>query len=222
MHNLPTILLVACALVVTGLVMRRELAGSRIAVVYQEPVDDWQRLLHGRRIGPRETPAVAIEFSNFKCRYCRDSWQDLNELRKRFPSAFSIFYRHLPRRGDKESVQAALASECAAEQGRFETYHNILFERQEEIGSTSWSEFARLSDVPDMARFEKCLENEWFRESIERDQYVAESLGIRGTPTFIVDGWLLVGTLPMPEWERRIQAMLPKDDSSIEKGNIGE
>jgi protein-disulfide isomerase len=89
---------------------------------------------------------------------------------------------------------AALASECAGEQGRFGEYHDVLFSHQPSLGLESWMAYASQAKVSDMAKFDECVKSKRMRARLEREQRTAYDLGITNTPTFVVDGQMYNGT----------------------------
>jgi protein-disulfide isomerase len=91
------------------------------------------------------------------------------------------------------AVPSALASECAGDQDRFAEYADVLYEHQDAIGQKTWDDFAILAEVPDIESFRECVVTERHRERVENDAKLARGLGLRGTPSFIVNGRLRIG-----------------------------
>jgi protein-disulfide isomerase len=119
-------------------------------------------------------------------------------------------YVHFPVLGP-DSMTAAEASECAAQQNRFWEYHNLLYENQG-IGFAP----ANLTDLAgqlglDTADFEACLANFTDRASLEEDIRLAQIMGVRGTPAFLVNGIPLAGAYPYENFEQIIEGILAGD-----------
>lgn len=204
LQNAVTGVLVLCALTVIGLVVRRQFLPSAAEAAVTE-VEEWKPLaLVGNRMGPAQPEVSVVEFSDFQCPYCARAHQELAEVRKKHPGV-AVVYRHLPLNGHAQAVPAAVASECAAEQGAFEAYSDLLFRNQDSIGVTGWDEFARRSGVRDVERFRACLTGDAARERVERDRAAATRLGARGTPTFVVNGKMFSGSVPPGGWDRWIE-----------------
>ena len=90
----------------------------------------------GPTLGPASAPVTIIEFSDFQCGYCKKFWADtLPELKKSYfdKGTARFVFRHFAILG-KHSEQAALAAECAAEQGQFWNYHDMVFANQQGEG----------------------------------------------------------------------------------------
>lgn len=212
-----TAVLVLCALVVTALVVRREFfAPEPAAAARPEPreIEDWRRLAEtGIVVGDPAAPVRIVEFSDFQCPFCARVAPDLRALVEERPGEVALVFRHLPLEAiHPHAFDAAVASTCAAEQGRFEPMHDLLFERQAEIGTVAWGDFAAEAGVPDADAFAACLESEPVRERVRADASEAERLRIGGTPTLIVNGLAFEGALPRAELEAQVDAALERAD----------
>lgn len=190
-------ILMACALLITALVVRREFFPPTPPEAGAEPVeiDDWQTLADGgRRVGDPEAPVEIVEFVDFQCSFCAQAAHRLDALLERFPERLAVIYRHFPiDRIHPYATGAAIAAECAADQGRFKAYHDVLLASQASIGTEEWSWFAERAAVEDLEAFELCLSEEWPVERVTSDVALAGSIGVRGTPAFVFDGKLYSG-----------------------------
>lgn len=186
--------LVICAIIVTAIVVRREFMTAAVGVEIRE-VADWERVANqGRRLGTLEARLVVVEFSDFQCPYCEAAAQQIRELLEEYPSRLAVVYRHFP----IESIHphaslAAEAVECAGDLGQFERYHDALFDGQPSIGTRPWVEFITWPSPTDSAMFSECMEVGRHRERVAADKALGDSIGVSGTPTFIVDGRLHAG-----------------------------
>jgi protein-disulfide isomerase len=198
--NLLTGVLVVCALIVTALVARRELMPTaRQHAPEPEFVSQWQRFAAaGQRMGPATAPVTVVEFSDFQCPACRALASSIEEIRRREPSRVAVVYRHFPLSGHPHARAAAHASECAASQSAFGAFHNLLFAEQASIGQTGWADFARRAGVRDLGAFETCLGDSSRAQSVlQRDSLAGAELHVAPTPTFMINGWKIVGVPPL-------------------------
>lgn len=195
--NAATVVIAACAVVVVALLVRREFfVDSPSADPTRGPavVEDWQRLLNGdRQDGPSSPRMTVVEFVDYQCPFCLQAEQRIDQLRERYRDYLAVSYRHFPLPIHAHAFDAAVASECAGEQGRFLAFHDVLFEDQMAIGVDSWLDFAKRAGVSDQARFLACLDEEAPRDRVEADMALAQSIGVTGTPSFVVEGLLLEG-----------------------------
>lgn len=165
----------------------------------------------GPALGSASAPVTIVEFSDFRCSFCKKFWADtLPKLKQSYldkGTAYFVF-RHFAILG-KQSEQAALASECAAEQGKFWQYHDKLFVNQ---GGLAFSEsklkgYARELRLQE-ADFNACLATGKYQSKVERETMTAAYLGGRGTPMFLVNEWLLVGAQPFETFQKVIDQAL--------------
>lgn len=187
--------LLICALVITGLLLRRELVSQAPQVVSEDPVkvEDWPRLLEaGVHFGVQGAPVSIAVFSDFQCPFCKLFHESLQQVRREFGDRMEITYLHFPLSYHTHAIPAALASECAERQGRFEQFADAVFARQDSLGVLSWTGFATLAGVPSAAAFEACFDSV-SDAKVLAGQNLAKRIGARGTPTVLVNGWKLAG-----------------------------
>jgi protein-disulfide isomerase len=198
--NLAMGVLVACALLVTGLVVRREFFGAtpEPRAARTSVVADWRDYAgSGHRIGPADAPVTLVMFSDFQCPACAVAADRLRALRRAFPNEVAVIYRHFPLRNHPHAVAAARASECAATAGRFESFHDELFVRQDSIGTTDWVRFAALAGVADTAGFRRCASSTDALAALDRDTTAGHRLQVRATPTLLINDVRVQGAVPL-------------------------
>jgi protein-disulfide isomerase len=208
-----TSILVVCALVTTGLVIRREFfaAPNPQASGTEEPryIEDWRAHLHdGATLGSAQAPVQLIEFADFECPFCANFHNTVKQVEEQFPGKIAVSFVHFPLPGHRFAEPAARAAECAADQGRFEAMHDQLFANQNAFGLKSWSEFALAAGVPDLTAFETCVKQETPLQQVEAGKKAGEQLDVRATPTIIINGWKLAQPPGPTELKRMVQAIL--------------
>lgn len=219
LSHLANTVLVVCAVVVTGAVVRRELlepgappgpAASGVRKLVEGP-----DLASGvRLLGRADAPVKIVVFSDFQCPFCAVFHQTLQRVRARHPDRVAVAYRHLPLDAIHPHARAAgLAAECAGEQGRFERYADLLFAQQDAIGQKAWAGFAREAGVPDVGAFDVCMAERRWAGRVDQDARLAEEMDIGVTPAFIINGTLIPGVAPEADLERWIL-----DPASIPRG----
>jgi len=112
----------------------------------------------------------------------------------------------------QESVWAAQAAECAADQGKFWQYHDLLFARQNGENQGAFTEdkligFAQEMGL-DMTKFQPCLKNDQTLARVQADVQEGQAAGVRGTPTFFINGQALVGAQPIEAFRSAINQAL--------------
>tara|TARA_Y100000034_G_C6903071_1_gene418229 strand:+ start:528 stop:1424 length:897 start_codon:yes stop_codon:yes gene_type:complete len=169
----------------------------------------------GNSLGPEDAENVVIEFSDFECPFCGLSFDDARG-QARFGSDYEaavprlkelaeqgkirLVFRHFPLSFHPDAMPAAIASECAAEQGNFWAYHDKLFENQNALSLNDLKGYALTLGL-DTAQFNDCLDTERYKEKVQQDLSDGQSYGVSGTPAFFVNGQLLSGSQPWSEFE---------------------
>lgn len=147
-------------------------------------------------MGSPSAPVTMIEFADFQCPFCsRFFSQTLPEIEKNYIDSGKVrfVYKNMPLQNLHPNARAAaLAAECANEQGKFWEYHNKLFENQ-----TSWARLAGTdaaktfkqyaSDLGlDANSFKSCLDSGKYADKVNKDYKDGTNYGVTGTPTFFI------------------------------------
>jgi protein-disulfide isomerase len=123
----------------------------------------------------------------------------------------NLVYKHSAFLG-QESVWAAQAAECAADQGKFWEYHDLLFDKQngENVGLfTKEKLIAYAKELGlDSAKFDPCLQNDETLQRVIQDTQEGRQVGVTGTPTFFINGQPLVGAQPAEVFQAQLDAAL--------------
>ncbi len=151
-------------------------------------------MVSGTSMGAADAPVVLEIFEDFQCPACRQfnlQSEQLVEQELVATGLVRVEFRQYPFIGN-ESVQASNASLCAADQGRFWDYHDILFANQtgENVGAFTERRLLAFAETLglDMNSFETCLSEELHQDRIDADRALGLSYGISGTPSFIING----------------------------------
>ena len=155
-----------------------------------------------------------VEFSDFQCPFCGRYQQTVHpELMKQYVDSGQVnfAYMHSAFLG-QESVWAAQAAECAADQNKFWAYHDLLFSRQNGENQGAFTKdklsgFAKELGL-DMTKFDPCLTNDETLARVQADTQVAQKAGVRGTPTFFINGQPLVGAQPLTAFQTVLSKQL--------------
>ena len=156
--------------------------------------------------GDENAEIVIVDFSSYSCPYCRKF--TLNTLPKILEN-FNVKYvfKDFPIHGEI-AIKAHEAANCAYEQGKYWEYHDILFQRQSEWkkNESKFVEYAKMLGL-DVEEFKACLDSGKYREEVLKDRDEGTKLGVRGTPTFIIDGKKVSGALPYQEFEKILDSL---------------
>ncbi len=151
------------------------------------------------RRGNPDAPVVLVEWADFQCPYCVRVTALVDRLLEQRDDV-QVVFKHFPLSFHPAALPAALAVEAAGKQGRFWEMHDALFAMGKAIGEGIDGD-APLPDsgpVPfesvaadlglDVERFRRDVRSEELRGLIEQDRKEAMSIGVKGTPSFFIDG----------------------------------
>ncbi len=183
-----------CALVLTGLVVRREVfSGAAFRGGVQQKnvfLSDW-KVISQQLTKSDLAPVRVLEFGDFECPYCAEFYKTLKAVRARFPQNIAFAYVHFPIPGHRFAIPGARVAECANEQGRFEAMYDKLFEGQDQFGLKPWDDYATAAGVPDLSAFDACVKRTDPIPRVEEGKALGAKLDVQGTPTVIINGWKL-------------------------------
>lgn len=163
-------------------------------------------------MGDPNAPVVIEEFSDFQCGYCRKFFlQTESALIEQYVATGKVYfiYRTLGDWLGPGSQLSAEAAYCASDQDMFWEYHDTLFVNQGLIAFSSDNLLKLADDLGlDMNTFRTCMESDKYRPLVEKDLHDGLAAGVRGTPTFLINGKLVVGAQPFSVFQREIEAAL--------------
>jgi protein-disulfide isomerase len=158
--------------------------------------------------GAKEAPVTVIEFSDFQCQFCRQSWPTIDQMVKTYAGKIRLVFKQLPLPLHPQALQAAQASLCADAQGKFWPYHDKLFNSDDLTDSALKSYAAELG--LNRTDFEKCLGSSAVLDQIHKDTEEARKIDVRVTPTFVINGKVLEGLIEPADFDREINFQLRK------------
>ncbi|MBF0421601.1 MAG: DsbA family protein [Magnetococcales bacterium] len=157
--------------------------------------------------GLAQAPITITEFSDFECPYCRKEQAVLGQLKSTYGDKLRFVFRHYPLPFHKHAPKASEASMCAHEQDKFWQYHDALFTDSQSIAEEGLKELAKKQGL-DEAKFDECLKSGRHTARIAADTAEGKQLGITGTPTFFVNGFKMVGAIPLNNFKEVIDREL--------------
>ena len=131
----------------------------------------------------------------------------LGQVTRDFPGKVRLVYKDYPLPFHAGARPAAVAARCAGEKGLFWEYHDLLFERAPKHGADSLKAYAKELQL-DEAAFGQCLDSERYQADVNGDIGEGRKFGIRGTPTFYINGLPLVGSHAAATFKRVIDGEL--------------
>lgn len=169
----------------------------------------------GRVLGNANAPVTIDLYSDFQCPVCRRADLTIQALVPKYidTGKAKVVYHNFAFIG-RESTQAALAAECANDQGKFWAFATHLFDNQtgENVGAFSDANLKRFAQELnlDTAAFNACFDSNKHGALIQKELEEGRNLGIQATPSFFVNGQFIEGLLPQEQFGATIESYLPK------------
>ena len=139
-------------------------------------------------LGASHAPVTVVEYGDFECPNCKQAAPAVKLLLERFPGRVRLVYRHFPlEEVHPHALQAALAAEAAAGQGKFWPMHDLLFDNQRHLKLPQLRGYAQRLEL-DMLRYDAEMEGELYLQRVREQVEGGERSGVRGTPTFFLNG----------------------------------
>lgn len=169
----------------------------------------------GYDVGSTDAPVVIVNFSDFGCPFCGSfSRETYPVIEAEYVRTGKVFFKYVPfvMGMFPNGSEAARAAECAGDGGSFWAMHDSLYASQSEWKKSRapLAVFQRMVAHPfaDRRHFDACYADSETHPRTRRNNAAAEALGIRVTPSFVVNGRPIEGALPLVDFRRVIEAAL--------------
>jgi protein-disulfide isomerase len=158
--------------------------------------------------GASDAPVTIVEFSDFHCPYCRRVQPVLDQVRAKYDGKIKIVFRDFPIDTLHPQARAAAeAARCATEQGKFWEFHDLVFQNDADALPATLAGFAKTVGL-DVPAFEACRTSGKYKNPVQTSNVEGTRLGITGTPTFFINGRILVGAQPLEAFSKIIDEEL--------------
>lgn len=152
---------------------------------------------------------VLVEYSDFECSFCKKHHPTMQQIMDEYGDDVAWVYRHFPLSFHANAEPSALASECAAEQGKFWEFADAMFDGQSSLASsltvaeTFMTETAKDIGL-NMTKFEDCYASGKYQTAVDDDAQSGSTAGVNGTPATFVNGTLVSGAVPFASFQKII------------------
>ena len=168
-------------------------------------------------IGSKASAVTIVEFLDFECPYCRSVQPILKQVLEKYGSNIRFIFKNLPLDGHQNSTLAAKAAYCAGEQDRFWQYHDRLLTAKE-ITAPSIKKLATDLGL-NLERFQNCIGSNNSSDVIIKDLESARRLGIESTPSFVINGNVVVGAISFDTFQQLIEGELQRSSQKASSSN---
>ena len=156
-----------------------------------------------RVIGNPNASLKIIEYVDFQCPACATGAADIKKYMSAFPDKIYLEVKYYPLGGHMHSMHAAKFAECAARQGKFWPFYELVFERQPKWRDLFdaypvFEEIAKEIGLHE-GQLQACVASDDVREKIIKEKDEGTALGVKSTPTYFINGQMMVGPKPMKE-----------------------
>ena len=171
-------------------------------------------------LGNANAKVTIIEFGDYQCPSCRLFWREIEpRLKKEYVDTgkVKLVFRDFPiKEIHPDATAAAMAAQCAADQGKYWEYHDRIF-REQDKGTADvvrfkaadlkkWGAAIRL----DAAAFNACVDSARYQDEVAKDYADGIAVGIQGTPTFFINGRFVGGAQSFPVFKKIIDEELAR------------
>jgi protein-disulfide isomerase len=222
-RNLMLGLIIGGSILMLGAIVAASVGASRVKLSPEQIVrPDFSYTTESEQnaLGDPNAPVVIHEYSDFGCGHCANfalgTKQRLEEEYIQTGNVYLVFHSVGALVGSPSTIQAAEAAYCAADQDAFWQYHDLLYANQVALFSKRGANiiptleiFADLLGL-DPKTFNDCITGGKYQSLLSQDNVDARSSNISGTPSFLINGELLVGNQPYENFQEVIEEALAR------------
>jgi protein-disulfide isomerase len=195
-------------------------ASTRPRPAHHEGDPVWKSLqFSGATLGPKDAPVVIEEFTDFECPHCGKAHRVMIRLLRQFPGKIHLIHRDYPLDNacnpilsgpfHRSACRAAFYARCAAQQDRYWPFEKLVFDNQDRLGRSDLERYARQAGL-DPVRLGACVRNPHTRQAVVADIRRGVSKKMEGTPTFFINGEMVVGSRPLSFWVEKVSEHLQR------------
>ena len=162
--------------------------------------------------GNADAKVTIVEFSDFQCPFCSRAEGTVDQVRQTYGNDVRIIYKQNPLPFHPHATPAAKAALAAGEQGKFWEMHDLLFKNQQHLEEADFENYAKQLGL-NVEKWKTDKESDKVKQTIARDQALAQKLGASGTPAFFINGHKIVGAQPF----ERFKSMIDEQKAVAEK-----
>jgi len=169
--------------------------GIKIFIVYRQRAGD--DTLPAKVKGNPKAEIKIVEYLDYRCGACGRGSQILDEMLIKYPDQMLIEMRFFPLNIMQYDALSARYAECAAQQGKFWEYHDLLFQKQNQWRKLTSPQAAfevLAKDLQmDLEELKICVKDDNIKKYVTDSKRQGEFLGVKNTPTYFVNGKMYVG-----------------------------
>ena len=153
--------------------------------------------------GPSGARVTLVEFADYECPFCARAESIVHAVEQAHPGDVRFVFKNLPLPFHTHARLMARAAVAADAQGHFWDMHDRLYTLAAPVDRAALDRAAQALGL-DLARFDRDLDDPSLDARIDADEADGKALGVKGTPTFFVNGRRIVGAQPSAVFEKAI------------------
>lgn len=169
-----------------------------------------------KKVQGESTAKVAIiEHSDYQCPFCKKFFDEsYSQLKKDYidTGKVALAFVDYPLPSHPQAQAAAEAANCVAEQNKFWEMHNLLFKNQDDwsLQDNHLATFRTYAEELkiNLTQYDDCMKSNKYRNAIKKDYEAATQKGVTGTPTFFINGKMIVGAIDYNTLKQEIEKAL--------------
>jgi protein-disulfide isomerase len=160
-------------------------------------------------MGAANAAITIVEFSDFQCPFCKQWYDDvLSRLMTDYKDQVRFVYRDFPLTTIHPQAQpAAEAAHCAGEQEAYWQFHNALFSNKYGLTEQAFQQYATELGL-NMEAFNTCVSERRYKQTVTDNANFALTVDVQSTPTFFINGLMVVGAQPYDVFKQVIDKEL--------------
>lgn len=138
--------------------------------------------------GNANAPVELVEYGDYECPHCGRAYSIISRVQKEMGDQLKFVFRNFPlTESHPNAMNAAIAAEAAALQGKFWQMHDTIYENQQHLQDADLLSYAKRIGLK-MEQFEADFEKEDVQQKVEADFESGVRSGVNGTPSFFING----------------------------------
>jgi protein-disulfide isomerase len=150
--------------------------------------------------GPEEAQVTIVEFADYDCPFCIQDESTVKKVLAAYPTQVKLVFKELPLDTHPKAKQKGLLAECMGIQGKFWQAHDEFL-----AGAPA----NKVRAGADEGKLNACV-SQGGEGQVDRDLALAKRLGLATTPSFVIDGIRIGGTLGFDQFKLLIDAELSR------------
>jgi len=137
--------------------------------------------------GPKDAAVTIVEWSDFQCPFCAQAADLVHQILDAYPNDVLFVFKNYPLPFHQQGMPAAKAAVAAGKQGKFFEMHDLLFKNQKGLAPEKYVEWATELKL-NVDQFKEDMDSPETAAMITGERKEAGEVGVRGTPSFFIDG----------------------------------